>query len=715
MASNGDEERIGLLPNATENCYSGRTCIENRFYTNSGKNNWGGFYFMNGILEEGRTDPIQNWGDWPDAGINLTGATELTFWARGASGSERVEFFACGIGYNPNNQIPNTKYPDSSRKISTGYLVLSKEWEQYSIDLQGYDLSYVLGGFGWVTSSGENDGKDIIFYLDDIQYDKSRLNEPRFLVSYDTIRSSIDFDVVNQNFAYTYDNALVLIAYLSRGTPNDIERAGLLADAMITAVYNDRDFSDGRIRNTYQGGDLTVFPGWGPKNEGEKQQIRTPGWWNSSANKWFEDEFAVSTHTGNVAWTIIALISYYEVVGESKYLTAALKLGEWIETNTKSESCDFGYTGGYVGWEANINNITGQKKITWKATEHNIDIFVAFNRIYQVTKDTVWKDRALHAKYFVKAMWDDLEGHFWTGTLDNGETINKENIPADVNTWGLMALGDTEKYGIGINWVGNNCYVSKDGFQGFDFNMDQDHIWWEGTAHMTIAYQILGEKTKNSTFLSEFEKVQNSSSNNNGKGIVAANIDGLTTGFDWLYYNRLHIGATAWYIFAVQGYNPYWGIHTTDLIPIYEIDPIEVTYTHKDFNLTNVCTEENNYCKWANRPGKAVIYGEMDKSNITVPKYYKNLEIIIYICNNGYGEGLSGPSGSSAHIIVDNMTRIEAIDSTMKYHHGGYFRYEVGESFTNSFVIKGKITITLTIRMNLGAHLDFQKVILKFT
>ena len=40
--------------------------------------------------------------------------------------------------------------------------------------------------------------------------------------------------------------------------------------------------------------------------------------------------------------------------------------------------------------------------------------------------------------------------------------------------------------------------------------------------------------------------------------MVAAPADGLETGFGSVYYNRLHIGATAWYLCAELGYNPYY-------------------------------------------------------------------------------------------------------------------------------------------------------------
>lgn len=372
-----------------------------------------------------------------------------------------------------------------------------------------------------------------------------------------------------KNVAFTYDNALVLLAYLARGTAEDMHRAGLLADALVYAINNDRFFTDGRLRNAYQGGDLILFPGWTPN--GKSNTVRMPGWWDSSANTWYEDKVQVSTYTGNLAWVIIAFLSYYEKVGGDKYLTAAEEIGEWIEAETRDDIGRLGgYTGGYEGWEMTGNNPGGQTKIQWKSTEHNIDVYVAFARLYQLTKNPDWKERALHARAFVEAMWNESEGRFWTGTLgDDKETINEPPAPEDVNSWGLMALGNISKDGRGISWVENNCYVEADGFKGFDFNDDRDHVWFEGTAHMVLAYQIIGDTTKADTYLSELQRAQSTASNNNGKGIVAASYDGLTTGFDWLYFNRLHIGATAWFIFAEEGYSPYWGIRTTDPIPAF--------------------------------------------------------------------------------------------------------------------------------------------------
>lgn len=563
MSSIGAGDKVEINPSFTDSCYSGVTCIENKF--SSSGNNWGGWYFMNGVLEGEETQPKLNWGDYPDAGFDLTGATKLIFFAKGKNGGERVEFFAFGVGRDANTGNPIKPYPDSSPKVTLGYITLTNIWTEYELELTGVDLSYVLGGFAWVTNTVENNNQNITFYLDEIRYDKSRLDEPRFLVSYETIPSDSAFDTVMKNVAFGYDNALVLLAFLSRGTPEDMQRAKLLADAFVYAISHDRWFEDGRLRNGYQGGDLILFPGWKP--HGKEGTVRMPGWWDVGDNKWYEDEFAVSTHTGNVLWPMIALLNYYKKAGGSQYLDAAKTLGEWVEMETRDEKCDGGYTGGYQGWEETDNNPDGQEKLMYKATEHNIDAYPAFMMLYEITDDIKWEERALYAKNLIEAMWNNPDKHFWTGTLNDGCTINDSNIPVDIQAWALMAL---DSYNSALIWAENNCYTEADGFKGFDFNNDNDGVWFEGTAQMAVAYQINEEKSKSDFYIGELIKAQMSALNTNGKGIVAASHDGVTTGFDWEYFSRLHIGATAWYIFAEMEYNPYWGIRTT-LIPVPDI------------------------------------------------------------------------------------------------------------------------------------------------
>ena len=70
---------------------------------------------------------------------------------------------------------------------------------------------------------------------------------------------------------------------------------------------------------------------------------------------------------------------------------------------------------------------------------------------------------------------------------------------------------------------------------------------------MAVAYQVVGDATKAATLVGVLESAQMP----NG-AIPAASADRLTTGFDWAYFHRGHIGATAWYGFAKLGVNPFW-------------------------------------------------------------------------------------------------------------------------------------------------------------
>ncbi len=541
-SAGGDDGVPPMIENSTENPHSGITCIKASFKSKGA--NWGGWYWMNGTLRGSELSPSPNWGDVPNAGMDLRGTTKLTFYARGREGDERVEFFALGVGRNTESGTPTMPHPDSSPKASLGYITLTAEWRQYTIDLAGKDLSYVLGGFGWVSAADQNRYRDITFYLDDIQFDKARLDEPRFLVSFETIRSSNPFDLVARNVAFTYDNAVALIAFLNAG---DRRRARLIADALVYAQDHDRFYNDGRIRNAYQGGDLILPPSWTPN--GKADRVRTPGFNDPGTQQWQEDEFQMSTHTGNVAWAMLGLLAYYRWAGGSKYLTAIERMGEWIEVNCRDARGAGGYTGGVDGGEPT------PKKRFYKATEHNIDLVAAFQQLFLITGNEKWRERANHAKRFVLAMWDDAEGKFWTGTSEDGVTIGKDVISVDIQAWAILALeGESRPYWRALEYAETHHKVG----EGYDFNQDRDGIWHEGTAQMAAAYQYTGREDRRQAILSYLKKAQLITG-----GLHATDKDGVTTGFTlndgqpWLYYRRLHVGATAWQALAEQGVNPF--------------------------------------------------------------------------------------------------------------------------------------------------------------
>ncbi|HBX24402.1 MAG TPA: hypothetical protein DEF34_12340 [Desulfotomaculum sp.] len=541
LSSSGDQDAVpDMLEAYCQKPYLGNSCIKCVFQTK--QDNWGGWYFTNGVLQGKETAPKDNHGEYKNAGVDLRGAGRLTFWVRGEKGGESVEFFCFGIGRDAETGEPVKPFPDSSYKVG-GYAILSDQWEQYSIDLAGLDLRYVLGGFGWVTNSYENDGEDITFYLDEIKYDCKRPNELRFMNSFETCPLDYDFDLTTSNAAFTYDNAVALMAFLANG---DNARAKLLADAFVYAQQHDRFFNDGRLRNAYQGGDLILPPGWTPFNE--VGTVRLPGFYQIRSGTWAEDEFQVSTHTGNMAWVMLALMAYYQEAGGEQYLAAAQRLGEWIETNCRDERGAGGYTGGYTG------NDEKMTKLTYKSTEHNIDLYAAFEQLYLLTSQAEWHNRAKHARNFVQAMWDDSEGKFWTGTDSYGVAINKKVIPLDIQAWAVLSLRDVKYFKV-IDYAEKNLRVGK----GFDYNEDRDGVWYEGAAQMAAAYKFTGQEAKRNALLNMLSVAQLKSG-----GIYAADRNYLTTGFiqpdgkNLVFMRCPHVAATAWAVLAEKGINPFW-------------------------------------------------------------------------------------------------------------------------------------------------------------
>ena len=130
---------------------------------------WGGYMFITGSLIPGPAAALNN-PENSKTGLDLTGAEKLVFYARGDIGSERVEFFMGGLGWD------GRLYPDSAKQ-SMGYVALTNEWKRFEIPLDGIDLSHIGCGFGWVANNTNNPDKNRIkFYIDDIYYEFSPAN-----------------------------------------------------------------------------------------------------------------------------------------------------------------------------------------------------------------------------------------------------------------------------------------------------------------------------------------------------------------------------------------------------------------------------------------------------------------------------------------------------------------------------------------------------------
>lgn len=115
--------------------------------------NWGGIYWQY---------PPNNWGEMPGLAVE-SGATKVTFYAKGAAGNESLLFIAGGIDGD------SQPYHDTFRTETM--VELGTQWAQYSVDLVGqcYDDG-VLGGFAWIVDGTTIDGP-VAFFIDDIRWE----------------------------------------------------------------------------------------------------------------------------------------------------------------------------------------------------------------------------------------------------------------------------------------------------------------------------------------------------------------------------------------------------------------------------------------------------------------------------------------------------------------------------------------------------------------
>jgi hypothetical protein len=317
----------------------------------------------------------------------------------------------------------------------------------------------------------------------------------------------------------TYDDALIIDAYLAEGTPEGLSRAETIGNALLYVQAND-PAHDGRIRPAY-----APTPLLSPSDVHATEQ---------------------TSDVGNMAWVGQALVHLYEASGGENYLAGAEAIGNWVQANCYDTRGAGGYTGGLKA---------RGKRIKWKSTEHNIDLYSLFTLLAEATGNPVWSARAAWAQGFVEAMWEPSEGRFYVGTTNNGVTPEDSVQPEDVNSWSYLAL-ENPAYAASVGWDVTNLAVSAGGFSGVSFcEGDRTGVWFEGTAHLADALELRdqpGDQTQADTYLSDIEYAQTNGLNNDGLGIIAASKNKLSDCEGEFYYASLHTGATAWYLLAAE-------------------------------------------------------------------------------------------------------------------------------------------------------------------
>src|SRR5262249_3706214 len=136
--------------------------------------------------------------------------------------------------------------------------------------------------------------------------------------------------------AYTYDNALTVIALVACGHRDAALR---IADALLAASEGDRSGAVGRVRNAYRPGAVTERP------------VPPMGWWSDQDGRWVEDPYQVGAASGNVAWAALALLTVAGDAPGDRYRAAAARLARWVAMTTVDPHHPAGFTGGIYGYD----------------------------------------------------------------------------------------------------------------------------------------------------------------------------------------------------------------------------------------------------------------------------------------------------------------------------------------------------------------------------
>jgi hypothetical protein len=336
--------------------------------------------------------------------------------------------------------------------------------------------------------------------------------------------------------AYTYDNAVAVIALIACGKTKQARQIG---DALLWAQDHDRYWHDGRLRNAYAAG---------PTGAGS---MKLAGWWDLKAQRWLEDGYQAGSDSGNTAWAMLALLSLDVNTGDARYRRGAERLARWVESRLDARGAG-GFTGGDFGHEPT------PQRLRWKSTEHNTDLAAAFGRLAHVTGDRHWQQRSRQAQNFVDAMWNAGDSYFAVGTAEDGVKINPL-LALDAQIWPLMALpGAAERYAAALPTCDRRLRFDA----GYTYSEAGGGLWTEGTAQVAALLELLHRGGAAKAAHAAVGGLRTPDG-----GYYASSVPATPTGFmlatdpskPRVYFRLEHLGAAAWVALSDQHYNPFSG------------------------------------------------------------------------------------------------------------------------------------------------------------
>ena len=250
----------------------------------------------------------------------------------------------------------------------------------------------------------------------------------------------------NADYAYTYDNALAAMAFIS---DRDLASAAAILDAY-AAIGGE---PDGGFLHRYRASD--GGPAYG-----------LPG-------------------VGHNAYLLQAMALYSLESGDGAYDGLARGIAAYLLAHQDSDDGLFGRTG-----------------VTWKSTENNLAAYSALHNAGMVLGVPSFMERAeLIRGFLVTETWDGIR--FLTGEGD-------PMIVTDVQALGVMILGSSYAggaYWVEDHTLTTRRYKGRQRVTGFDLNTDRDTVWTEGTLQQAMAFLVAGDIERADGYKQEAEKL----------------------------------------------------------------------------------------------------------------------------------------------------------------------------------------------------------------
>lgn len=327
--------------------------------------------------------------------------------------------------------------------------------------------------------------------------------------------------------AFTYDNALAVIALLACHKRPQAERIG---EALRLAARN-----DSRLRDAYLAGAVV----------GDKP--RPNGWWNAQghwvvAAQQYSGAYQGGTSSGNVGWAALALLALHQATGEVRWRDAAVDLAAWAVAHASDTRGAGGFNGGMESLPLK------PRPALWKSTEHNIDLTALFEWLQRIgAPGGHWGAEAKRARRFVTAQWETSSGHFWMGTTADGIAAVHSPSALDVQLWAQLLPNAPNRWQRALAWIQRNHSVGG----GFSFTDDRAGMWTEGTAQAALVYRQVGDEAEADKL---FVIIAQQASPN---GFFYATPAPRAKAAYSFYYHQPCLAATAWAVIAALNRNPY--------------------------------------------------------------------------------------------------------------------------------------------------------------